>query len=124
MGGRLVMLTAATIPDRVGAGCSFHGGGLVTDKPDSPHLMVPKMRASLYFGISEDDDTNQPEAKTVLKDAFAAAKLPAEIEVYKGCLHGWCVADAQPRGDVQVYNKEKSEVAWGHLRALFKRSLA
>jgi carboxymethylenebutenolidase len=123
MGGRLTMITAATVPQRVGAGGSFHGGLLVTDKPDSPHLMVPKIRASFYFGVSEDDDNNQPDAKTVLKEAFAAAKLPAEIELYKGALHGWCISDAQPRDGKPIYDHAKAEVAWKHLLALYRRCL-
>jgi carboxymethylenebutenolidase len=124
MGGRLSMITAATVPQRVGAGGSFHGGMLVTDKPDSPHLMVPKMRASFYFGVSEDDDTAQPEARPMLKEAFAAAKLPAQIDLYKGALHGWCVSDAQPRNGTPIYDRDKAEAAWSHLLALYKRCLA
>src|SRR5262245_55944229 len=88
MGGPLVMRTAAALPDRVGAGASFHGGGLVTNNPDSPHLLVPKMKARMYIGIASNDDQRQPDAKDKLKEAFAAAKLPAEIEVYPS-LHGW-----------------------------------
>ena len=78
------MRTAAAFPARVGAGASFHGGGLVTDKPDSPHLLVPKMKAHYLFAIAENDDEKQPDAKNVLRDTFAKAKLPAEIEVYEG----------------------------------------
>src|SRR4029078_1424370 len=77
MGGPLTMRTAAAMPARVGAGASFHGGGLVTDKPDSPHLLVPKMKAHYLFAIAENDDQKQPEAKDVLRAAFARAKLPA-----------------------------------------------
>jgi carboxymethylenebutenolidase len=118
MGGPLTMRTAAAFPNRVGAGASFHGGGLVTDKPESPHLLVPKMKAHYLFAIAENDDQKQPEAKDVLKEAFAKAKLPAEIEVYKGTLHGWCPPDSQ------VYNAEQAEKAWGRLLALFKTALA
>ena len=92
MGGALVVRTAATLPDRIGAGASFHGGGLVTDKPDSPHLLAPKIKARMYFGIASSDDIKQPDAKDKLKEAFAAAKVPAEIEVYPA-QHGWCVPD-------------------------------
>src|SRR5687768_8506098 len=90
MGGPITMRTAAAIPDRVGAGASFHGGGLTTDKPDSPHLLVPKMKAHYLFAIADNDDQKEPKSKEILKETFAAAKLPAEIEVYKGAQHGWC----------------------------------
>ena len=65
----------------------------MTDKPDSPHLLAPKIKARMYFGIASNDDSRQPDAKDKLKEAFAAAKVPAEIEVYAGALHGWCVPD-------------------------------
>lgn len=117
MGGPITMRTAATFPDRIGAGASFHGGGLVTDKPDSPHLLVPRMKAQYLFAIAENDDKNQPAAKDALREAFAAAKLPAEIEVYAGAMHGWCPPDAA------VYNEAQAEKAWGRMLALFKKAL-
>ena len=118
MGGPLTMRTAATIADRVGAGASFHGGGLVTDKPESPHLLVPKMKASYLFAIAANDDEKQPDAKNVLRETFAKAKLPAEIEVYEGAMHGWCPPDSQ------VYNEAQAEKAWSRLLALFEKALA
>lgn len=117
MGGPFTMRTAATFPDRIGAGASFHGGSLVTDKPDSPHLLVPKMKAHYLFAIAANDDQRQPEAKTLLREAFAKAKLPAEIEVYAGTMHGWCPPDAQ------VYNHDQAEKAWSRMLALFKTAL-
>jgi hypothetical protein len=87
------MRTAATVSVRIGAGASFHGGGLVTDKPNSPHLLAPRIKAKMYFGIAANDDKNQPDAKVKLKEAFEAAHNPAEIEVYSESLHGWCVPD-------------------------------
>src|SRR5450432_2865899 len=78
MGGPLVFKTAAALPNRVGAGASFHGGGLVTDKPDSPHTLAPKMKAKFYIGIASNDDTRQPDAKDKLREAFASANVPAE----------------------------------------------
>jgi carboxymethylenebutenolidase len=122
MGGALVMRTAALLPDRVGAGASFHGGGLVTDKPDSPHLLAPKIKARMYFGIASNDDERQPDAKDKLKEAFAAAKVSAEIEVYTA-LHGWCVPDMPVRDGVAIYNKAEAERAWGKLVALYKAAL-
>jgi len=118
MGGPFVMRTAAAFPDRVGAGATFHGGGLATDKPESPHLLIPKMKAQFLIAIAENDDASQPDAKTILKDSFAKAKLPAEIEVYAGTKHGWCPPDSQ------VYNAEQAEKAWGRMMVLFKTALA
>jgi len=118
MGGPLTMRTAATLPNRIGAGGSFHGGGLVTDKPDSPHLLIPKMKAHYLFAVADNDDQKDPKSKEVLKEEFAKAKLPAEIEVYKGSMHGWCPPDSQ------AYNQELAEKAWSRLLALFKTSLA
>lgn len=118
MTGPFTMRTAAALPDRIGAGASFHGGGLVTDKPDSPHLLIPKIKAQYLFAIAENDDKRQPEAKTVLRDAFAKANVPAEIEVYAGALHGWCPPDSR------VYNDAQAEKAWSRMLALFKTALA
>jgi carboxymethylenebutenolidase len=117
MGGPLVMRTAAAFPDRIGAAATFHGGSLVTDKPDSPHLLIPRMKARFLLAIAANDDAKQPDAKTVLKDAFARASLPAEIEVYAGTMHGWCPPDSH------VYNQEAAEKAWGRQLALFKEAL-
>jgi len=118
MGGPIVMRTAAAVPDRVGAAASFHGGGLVTEAPNSPHLLVPQMKASFLFAIAENDDQTDPEAKNVLRASFDQAGLDAEIEVYAGALHGWCALDSA------VYNQEQAERAWGRLLVLFERALA
>jgi carboxymethylenebutenolidase len=123
MGGPLVMKTCAALPGRVGAGGSFHGGGLVTDKPDSPHLLAPKIKARMYFGIASNDDQRQPDAKDKLREAFAAAKVPAEIEVYPA-KHGWCVADMPADNAGPIYSKPDAERAWGHVVALYKTGLA
>ena len=118
MGGSFTMRAAATFPDRIGAGASFHGGGLVTDKPDSPHLLIPGIKAHYLLAIAENDDQRQPDAKNVLREAFARTKVPAEIEVYAGTMHGWCPPDSQ------VYNDVQAEKAWSRLLALFKSALA
>jgi carboxymethylenebutenolidase len=118
MGGPFVFRTAAAFPDRVGAGATFHGGGLVTDAPDSPHLLIPRMKAHFLVAIAANDDQKQPEAKDVLRAAFAKAKLPAEIEVYAGAQHGWCPPDSH------VYDHDQAEKAWSRQLALFGGSLA
>jgi carboxymethylenebutenolidase len=118
MGGPFTLRTAAAFPDRVGAGASFHGGGLVTDAPDSPHLLIPKIRAQYLFAIAANDDQRDPKAKDVLREAFAKAHLHAEIEVYAGTMHGWCPPDSQ------VYNQEQAERAWSRMMVLFRSALA
>ena len=118
MGGPFTLRTAAAFPERIGAGATFHGGGLVTDKPDSPHLLIPKIKAQYLIAIAESDDKQQPDAKTVLRDTFAKANLPAEVEVYEGTMHGWCPPDSR------VYNHDQAEKAWTRQLALFKKALA
>jgi carboxymethylenebutenolidase len=118
MGGPFVLRTAAAFPDRVGAGATFHGGGLATDKPDSPHLLIPKMKAHFLIAIAENDDQREPEVKNILRESFAKANLPAEIQVYAGTKHGWCPPDSA------VYNAEQAEKAWGRMMPLFKTALA
>lgn len=117
MGGPMAFRTAATMPGRVGAVASFHGGGLVTDMPDSPHLQASKTKAQFLIAIADNDDKSRPGEKDVLKDTFGKAKLSAEIEVYMGA-HGWCPPDSQ------VYDKELSEKAWSRLLATFNKALA
>ncbi len=118
MGGPIVMRTAAAVPDRIGAGATFHGGGLATDAESSPHLLIPKMKAQFLIAIAVNDDENDPEAKNTLKKSFADAGLKAEIEVYEGAMHGWCPPDSR------VYNQEQAERAWSRLLVLFENSLA
>ena len=123
MGGALVVRTAAALPGRVGAGASFHGGGLVSEKPDSPHLLAPMIKARMLFAIASNDDQKQPDAKDKLKEAFAAASVQAEVEVYPA-KHGWCVADMPNDGGAPIYSKPDAERAWGRLLALYKANLA
>ncbi len=117
MGGPIVMRTAAAVPDRVGAVGSFHGGGLVTNAPDSPHLLIPQMRAQFLIAVAENDDMREPETKNVLKAAFATAKLSAEVEVYPAA-HGWCPPDTQ------VYDMTQAEKAWSRMLVMFDKALA
>jgi carboxymethylenebutenolidase len=124
MGGPLIVRTAAAQPNRVGAAASFHGGGLVTPNPDSPHLLAPKIKGRMYFGIAANDDMQQPDAKDKLKESFAAAKVMAEIEVYSQSQHGWCVPDMPVQNGKPIYNKPDAERAWEKLLALYKAGLA
>jgi carboxymethylenebutenolidase len=123
MGGALALRTAAAVPERVGATASFHGGGLVTDKPDSPHLLAPRVRGRVYIGVAMNDDQRQPDAKDKLRAAFAAAKVPAEVEVYPA-KHGWCVPDMPAEGGAPIYSAPDAERAWAKLVALYGAALA
>ena len=123
MGGPMTLQAAAANPDRIGAGASFHGGGLVTDKAASPHLLAARIKAQYYFGIAANDDEKQPEAKVKLDEAFRAAKLPAKIEVYPGTLHGWCVKDMPLQAGKPIYDAPQAQRAWQELRALLRRAL-
>ena len=118
MGGPIVMRTAGSLPERIGAGCSFHGGGLTTDKEDSPHLLIPKMKASMLIAIAENDDQKDPASKDILRKAFDDAKVSAEIEVYKGANHGWMPPDSQN------HNATAAEKGWARKLELFKKALA
>jgi len=116
MGGPIAFRTSAAVPDRVGAVASFHGGGLVTQTPNSPHLQAAKTKAQFLICVAENDDKRAPTDKDVLKETFAKAGLPAEIEVY-GAAHGWCPPDSQ------VYNEALAEKAWTRLLALYGKAL-
>ena len=117
MGGPIAFRTAAAVPERVGAVGSFHGAGLVTNMPNSPHLQAAKSKAQFLIAIAQNDDERTPTDKDVLKDTFAKANLPAEIEVYAAA-HGWCPPDSG------VYNEALAEKAWGRLMALYAKALA
>ena len=118
MGGPMVMRTVAAVPERLGAGATFHGGGLATNAPDSPHLLIPDTTAHMLHCVAANDDERTPEAKNTLRDAYAAANIPAEIEVYEGTMHGWCPPDSQ------VYDEAQAERAWSRLLVLFESALA
>jgi len=117
MGGPIAFRTAAAMPDRVGAVGSFHGGGLVANGPNSPHLQAAKTKAQFLIAIAANDDMSRPNEKNVLKDTFAAAKLQAEIEVYTDSAHGWCPPDSS------VYNEPQAEKAWSRLLAMYSKAL-
>jgi carboxymethylenebutenolidase len=118
MGGPIAFRTAAAVPDRVGAVASFHGGGLVSAQPNSPHLQASKTKAQFLICIAANDDERAPTDKDVLKETFAKVNLPAEIEVYTGAAHGWCPPDST------VYNEPQAEKAWSRLLALYGKALA
>jgi carboxymethylenebutenolidase len=118
MGGPIAFRTAAAVPDRIGAVASFHGGGLVNETPNSPHLLAAKTKAQFLICIAANDDQRSPNEKNVLKETFAKASLPAEIEVYEGAAHGWCPPDSG------VYNEPQAEKAWSRLLALYGKALA
>lgn len=117
MGGPMVMRTAAAAAERIGAAAIFHGGGLVTDSPDSPHRLIPHMNAHFLIAIAENDDEDDPDAKHVLRQSFDEAGLPAEIEVYEGAMHGWTPPDSR------VYDEQLAERAWSRMLALFETAL-
>jgi carboxymethylenebutenolidase len=123
MGGALAVRAAAAVPGRVGAGASFHGGALVTDKPDSPHLLAPKIHGRMYFGVAANDDQRQPDAKTRLRESFAAAGVPAQVEVYPA-KHGWCVPDMPSEAGAPIYDAVEAGRAWARLLELYRASLA
>jgi carboxymethylenebutenolidase len=118
MGGPIAFRTGAAVPGRIGAVASFHGGGLVTDQPNSPHLQAAKSKAQFLIAIAANDDARSPNEKNVLKHTFAKANLPAEIEVYADAAHGWCPPDSH------VYNEPQAERAWSRLLALYSKALA
>lgn len=117
MGGPLAFRTAAVAPGRIAAVASFHGGGLVTDQPTSPHLLIPKTHATFLVAVADNDDKSDPTVKDKLKAAFAEAKRPATVEVYEGAAHGWTVKGSA------VYNEPAAEKAWAELLALYKKAL-
>ena len=118
MGGPLTIRTAASVPARYGAAITFHGGGLATDKPDSPHLLAPKIKARVVNLIADNDDKRDPTAKDKLKQAFDAAGVSNKEEVYAGCAHGWTVKGSA------VYNEAGAERAWAEMSALYTSALA
>jgi len=117
MGGGLAMRTAAAAPKSVGACASFHGSRLVSPEPDSPHTVIPKIKAQMYFGFAIEDRTMPPEAVEKLKETLDAAGAQYGSEVYAGARHGWCVKDHA------VYNEGQAERAWSNMLKLFREAL-
>ena len=117
MGGPMAFRTAAAVSERVGAVATFHGGGLVTDQPNSPHLEAARSKAQFLIAIAANDDAKSPNDKTALKETLAKANRPAEIEVYKDAAHGWCPPDSS------VYNEPQAEKAWARLLVLYGKAL-
>ena len=117
MGGPMVMRAAAERADRIGAGCTYHPVSLATEDNDSPHRLIPEMRGQFFIALAENDDERNPDDKHVLSAAFKANDVTANIEVFDGALHGWCVLDSR------VYNEAPAERAWAQTLALFEASL-
>jgi carboxymethylenebutenolidase len=117
MGGPYTFRLAAQFPERVGAIATFHGAALASAAPDSPHLLVPKMKASALIAIAASDDMADPKAQGLLEAAFTTAGLPHEVQVYEGTKHGWCPTDSA------VYDHDSAEKAWSRLLFWFNKSL-
>lgn len=119
MGGALTFRAAAAAPDRIGAVASFHGGGLITDKPASPHLLVAgtDMATQYLVAIADNDDAKEPESKDILRTTFTETGHQAQVTVYTDCNHGWCVPSNAK------YDPAGAEEAWAELLALYKTAL-
>lgn len=117
MGGKFTLAVAAGFPEIVRAAASIHGGGLATDKPESPHLLIPKIKAKIYIGVAELDKGFTPEDVQRLETALKAAGSDYTIEIYPGAMHGFAIADHS------VYNKDSAEQHWTKLLDLFTKTL-
>jgi len=113
MGGGIALAVAAAYPDRIGAAASFHGGGLATDEPDSPHLGAPRIKARVYVAGAVDDASYPPEQAERLEAALDAAGVDHRCEIYPGALHGWTMLD------FPVYDEPAAERHWRELLGLF-----
>ena len=118
LGGPAAFRTAALFPERIGAGATFHGVRLVTDAANSPHRLIPQIDAQFLVAIAGDDDANDPEAKRVLRSAFAAADVAAQVDVYADALHSWTTPDSP------VHHPRDAQRAWRSLQSLFDEALA
>ena len=116
MTGPYTIRTAAAVPARVGAACSFHGADLVSDTPDSAHHLIPAVQAAMLIAIAQNDDAKDPNEKVLLRQTVDTAKRKAEIEVYPA-QHGWCTIDSP------VYDEPQAERAWGRMLATLSANL-
>jgi carboxymethylenebutenolidase len=116
MSGPIAFRTAAKRPDRIGAVATFHPGALVTDKPSSPHLLIPKTRAAFLVIIAKNDAEKMPKEKADLEAAFAAAHRPARVEI-SSANHGWTVAGSQ------TYDEKEAERAWAELLPFYRSNI-
>lgn len=112
MGGPHSIRAAAAVPNRIGAAASFHGAGIATDKPDSPHLLLPRAKATFLIAVAQNDDARDPGEKSRFTAAAAAAGLTAEAVVYPAN-HGWCVPDSPS------YDAAQADLAWEQLLGLY-----
>ncbi len=117
MGGRQAFFVAGALGERVAAMASIHGGGLVKDTPDSPHLRAPHIRARLYFAVADQDRSCTPEDCAVLDATLTAAGVDHQIEHYPGALHGFAVPD------FTIYDAAAAEHHWAQVLALFADTL-
>ncbi|WP_310964427.1 dienelactone hydrolase family protein [Nocardioides terrisoli] len=117
MGARFAVRAAGAHPDLVAAAAGFHGGGLVTDDPESPHLALADASAELVFGHADNDGSMPPEAIATLGEAIAAAGLTAKNEVYAGAPHGYTMADTS------MYDEAAAERMFTELQGLLRRTL-
>ena len=117
MGGGMALASAGTWPDRVAAAASYHGGGIASDKTDSPHLLAPQMTAEIYVAGADNDESYPPEMADRMEEALANAGVEHRCEIYEGALHGWMMPD------FPVYNQDASDRGWRAMLALFNRKL-
>ena len=117
MGGAIAITAAGMFPDRVAAAASFHGGQLATDKPESPSLLVHKIKGEVYIGVADNDKSYPPEMGERMVKVLDEAGVRYRHELYPGALHGWT------QTDFPVYDEVAAERAWRELIALFKRTI-
>ncbi|MDO7842377.1 dienelactone hydrolase family protein [Sphingomonas immobilis] len=117
MGGGMALTAAGFFPERVAAAASYHGGNIATDKPTSPHLLAPKMKAEVYVAGADKDDSYPPEQAERMEKALTDAGVKHVAEIYEGAAHGWM------KTDFPIYNKDAAERGWREMLALFDRNL-